>query len=167
MSQVREVNRYMKDRTRYGARPRRTMGAVASWLVGAFIAFVLIRGLVVGSYPLLVTVGGLLVLVAWAVLWWRYRNRGVYVSASRVWLSRVLRTDSVPLNTVSVVDAMPSKPDGVRRLVLHLEDGRHLAAPLRGYARGQDDPAGPLDVVSSDTFAHVLNDLQRRVASAP
>jgi hypothetical protein len=167
VSEVLEVNRYMRDRMRYGPRPRRTIGAPASWIVGAFIAFVLLRGMIIGAYPLVVTVGGLLLLVLWAVLWWRYRQRGVYVSASRVWLSRVLRTDSVPLNTVSVVDAMPSKPDGVRRLVLHLEDGRHLAAPLRGYARGQDDPAGPLDVVSSDTFAHVLNDLQRRVASAP
>jgi hypothetical protein len=156
----------MTNRLRYGPRPRRTFGAAASWLVGAFVAFVLVRGMIVGSLAVVVCVAGLGLLVAWAVLWWRYRRRGVYVSTSRVWLSRVFYTVSVPLSTVSVVDAMPSKPDGVRRLVLHLEDGRHLAAPLRGYARGRDDPSGPLDVLASDRFTHVLNDLQRRVASA-
>lgn len=156
----------MNSRVRYGPRPRRTMGAAASWLVGLFVAAVLVRGMIVGSYPFALGVVGLALLALWALLWWRYRRRGVYVSASRVWLSRVLRTDSVPLATVAVVDAMPSKPDGVRRLVLHLEDGRHLAAPLRGYAKGQDDPAGPLDVLPSDQFARVLTDLQRRVTTA-
>jgi hypothetical protein len=156
----------MMNRMRYGPRPRNTLGAVASWIVGTFIAVVLVRGMIVGSMSVAVGVGGLVLLALWALLWWRYRRRGVYVGDGRVWLSRVFRTRSVPLSTVTVVDTMPSKPDGVRRLVLHLEDGRHLAAPVRGYARGRDDPAGPLDVMSSDRFTHMLNDLQRRVASA-
>ncbi|HEV7649992.1 MAG TPA: hypothetical protein VGP26_17735 [Actinophytocola sp.] len=151
---------------RYGPQQRRTVGAVASWLVGVFIAAVLVRGMVAGSLTVPVTVAGLLLLALWALLWWRYRQRGVYVSHSRIWLSSVFRTRSVPLNTVTVVDAMPSKPAGVRRLVLHLEDGRHLTAPLRGYARGQDDPSGPLDVLPSAQFTRVLNDLQRRAAAA-
>lgn len=151
------------DRVRYGPEQRRTMGAAASWLVGFFITYVLVRGMIIGSLAVQVGVAGLLLLVLWAVLWWRYRRRGVYISDSRLWVSRVFRTESVDLSIVSVVDAMPSKPAGVRQLVLHLEDGRHLAAPLRGYAKGQDDPAGPLDVLASDRFTHVLNDLQRRV----
>jgi hypothetical protein len=139
------------------------MGAAASWLVGLFAAVVLVRGLIDDSLPVPVSVIGLLLLASWAALWWRYRRRGVYVGLSRVWVHRVFRTDSVPLAEVSTVETMPSKPAGVRRLVLHLEDGRHLPTPLRGYARGHDDPAGPLDVLPSDGFASVLTDLQRRV----
>ena len=154
------------DRVRYGHQPRRTVGAAASWLVGVFIAFVLVRGMITGSMTVVVGVAGLLLLGLWALLWWRYRRRGVFVSHSKVWVSHVFRTRSVSLSTVTVVDAMPSKPDGVRRLVLHLENGRHLAAPLRGYARGQDDPSGPLDVLPSAQFTRILDDLQRRVASA-
>jgi hypothetical protein len=156
----------MRDRVRYGPEQRKTMGAVASWAVGLFVAAVLVRGVIAGSPPVLVDVAGLLLLALWAVLWWRYRRRGVYVGDSRVWVCRVFRTESVPLGTVTAVDTMPSKPAGVRRLVLHLEDGRHLPAPLRGYARGEDDPYGPPDVLPAKRFALVLNDLQRRVAAA-
>jgi hypothetical protein len=153
----------MTERVRYGPRPRRTMGSVASWAVGIFAAGVLVRGMLVGWLVVPAGVAGLLLLAAWAVLWWRYRQRGVYVGDDRVFVCRLLRTDSVPLGTVTAVDTMPSKPDGVRRLVLHLEDGRHLPAPLRGYARGQDDPSGPLDVLPAKSFALLLRDLRRRV----
>ncbi|HEY7597321.1 MAG TPA: hypothetical protein VH969_29515 [Actinophytocola sp.] len=156
----------MNDRMRYGPPPRRTAGAAASWLVGLFVAVLLVRAMVNGTLSFVVGAAGVLLLVAWAVVWWRYRRRGVYVDVERIWVCRVLRTDSVPLGDVSVVDTMPAKPDGVRRLVLHLEDGRHVATPLRGYARGHDDPAGPLGVLPSAGFTSVLTDLQRRVMAA-
>ncbi len=156
----------MMDRMRYGPRPRRTAGAAASWLVGLFAAALFGRGLLIGSLPGPVCVIGLLLLALWAVLWWRYRQRGVYVGDGRVWVRRVFRTDSVPLGEVSAVDSMPAKPAGVRQLVLHLEDGRHLATPLRGYARGHDDPSGPLDVLPSAGFTSVLTDLQRRAMAS-
>lgn len=156
----------MNDSVRFGPRPRFTAGAGASWLVGLFAGAVFLRGLIRASFPVAVSVAGLLLLAAWAVLWWRYRQQGVYVDPGTIRVSRVLRTDTVPLTEVSAVDAMPSKPAGVRRLVLHLEDGRHLPTPLRGYARGHEDPSGPRDVLSSATFTQLMNDLQRRVAAA-
>jgi uncharacterized iron-regulated membrane protein len=149
---------------RYGPRPRRvTAGATASWGIGIFVATVLVRGMINDSIAVPVCAAGLVLLVLWAVLWWRHRRRGVYVDDSRVWVKRVLRTDSVPLTAVTVVDSMPAKPAGVRRLVFHLEDGRHIATPLRGYSHKRDDPYGPYDVASSVEFTRALNDLQQRV----
>jgi hypothetical protein len=151
---------------RYGPRPQITKGTTVSWGIGLYAAWVFVRGMTHDALPIPLGVAGLLLLALWAVLWWRHRRRGVSVSAGRVWLRRVFRTDSVALEEVAAVDAMPSKPARARRLVLHLEDGRHLPAPLRGYAEGHDDPYGPLDVVTSEQFSLVLNDLQQRVTAA-
>ena len=152
----------MTDRVRYGHQPRRTVGAAASWLVGVFIAFVLTRGMIIGSMTVVVGVAGLLLLGLWALLWWRYRRRGVFVSRSKVWVSHVFRTRSVSLSNVTVVDAMPSKPDGVRRLVLHLENGRHLAAPLRGYAAR---PGRPVRAARRAALGPVHPDPERPAAA--
>lgn len=150
---------------RYGPRRRVSAGAMASWAIGIYLATVFIRGMVYASFPVPICVAGLVVLVVWAVVWWRHRRRGVYVSDSRVWVRRVLRTDSVPLTAVTLVDSMPAKPAGVRRLVFHLEDGRHIPAPVRGYAGGRDDPYGPPNVASSADFTLMLDDLQQRVTA--
>jgi hypothetical protein len=149
---------------RYGPRPRRvTAGATASWGIGVFLAAVFVRGMINDSIAVPVCVAGLALLVGWAVLWRRHRQRGVYVGESRVWVKRLLRTESVPLTSVTVVDSMPAKPAGVRRLVFHLEDGRHIRTPLRGYTAKRDDPYRPHDVASSAEFTRALNDLQQRV----
>jgi hypothetical protein len=156
----------MTDRIRLGSPPRRTIGALASWLVGIFAAGVLVRGVINGSLAILGGLAGLVVLALWAALWWRYRQRGVYVSTSRVWLCRVFGTHSVELEALTGIDTVPAGPDGVRQLVLDHRDGRRIPAPLRGYAMGHDDPAGPLDVLPALLFDHLLTDLQRRVDAA-
>jgi hypothetical protein len=51
--------------------------------------------------------------------------------------------------------------------VLRAEGGQRVEAPLRGYARGQDDPSGPLDVLPSAEFDRLLEDLRVRAAAAP
>jgi hypothetical protein len=150
------------ERFRYGPQPRITAGLTASWLIGIFAAYVLVRGMINGSIAATLSVVGLLLLAAWAVLWWRHRRRGVYVSDTRVWVKRVFRTDSAPLTAVTV-DTAASKPAGVRRLVLDL-DGRRVPAPLRGFGEGRDDPYGPRDVLTSEQLGQVLNDLAERGA---
>ncbi|MGH3762802.1 hypothetical protein [Actinophytocola sp.] len=157
----------MTDRTRLGPPPRRTMGAGASWLVGIFAAVVLVRLVSTGSLPVSGALGGLLVLALWAVLWWRVRRRGVYVNASRVWVCDVFVTRSFGLGAVASVDTVPSgRPsEHLRRLVFHVDD-RNVAAPLRGYVRGHDDPSGRLDVLPAKQFDLLLNDLRMRVATA-
>jgi hypothetical protein len=156
----------MTDRIRLGMPPRRTIGAMASWLVGIFVAAVLVRSMITGSLAVSGGVAGLLVLALWAALWWRYRQRGVYVSTSRVWLCRVFGTHSVDLGSLTGIDTVPAGPDGVRQLVLDHQDGRRIPAPLRGYAMGHDDPSGPLDVLPALLFDQLLTDLQRRVDAA-
>jgi hypothetical protein len=159
----------MTDRARIGPSPRRTIGSFASWGVGIFLAVILVRLMATGSLPVLGGVAGLLVLVAWALLWWRYRQRGVYVSMTRVWVCRVFRTRSFPLAAVIDIDTVPSgrAGEGIRRLVLRVEDTEPVAAPLRGYARGHDDPSGPLDVLPAAEFDRLLKDLRLRAAAAP
>jgi hypothetical protein len=159
----------MTNRARLGPSPRRTMGSVASWFVGVFAAVILVRLMATGSLPVLGGVVGLLVLAAWALLWWRYRQRGVYMSMTSVWVCGVFRTWRFPLASVIDIDTVPSRRDGdgIRRLVLRVEGGVRIAAPLRGYARGQDDPTGPLDVLPAAEFERLLKDLRVRAAAAP
>jgi hypothetical protein len=156
----------MTNRARLGPSPRRTMGSFASWFVGVFAGVVLVRLTATGSLPALGGVAGLLVLAAWALLWWRVRRRGVYVSMTSVWVSRVFRTRRFPLASVLDVDTV-REGDGIRRLVLAVEGGERVAAPLRGYARGHEDPSGPLDVLPAAEFDRLLQDLRVRAAAAP
>jgi hypothetical protein len=159
----------MTQRARLGPSPRRTMGSFASWFVGIFAGAILVRLMSTGSLPVPGGVAGLLVLAAWALLWWRFRQRGVYVSMTQVWVCRVFRTWRFPLASVIDIDTVPSgrEGEGIRRLVLGVEGGQRVAAPLRGYARGHDDPTGPLDVLPAADFGKLLEDLRLRAAAAP
>jgi len=145
------------------------MGAVASWVVGIFVAAVLVRAMITGSLPALGGGAGLLLLAAWALLWWRYRQRGVYMSMTTVWVCRVFDTKRFPLASVIDIATVPSgkESDGIRRLVLRAEGGQRVEAPLRGYARGHDDSSGPLDVLPAAEFDRLLEDLRLRAAAAP
>jgi hypothetical protein len=159
----------MTTRARLGPSPRPTAAAYASWVVGVFIGAVLVRAMLIGSLPVLGSGAGLLVLVAWAVLWWRYRQRGVYVSLSEVWVCRVFGIRRFPLASVIDIDTVPSgrEADGIRRLVLRAEGGHRVTAHLRGYTRGQDDPTGPRDVLPAAEFDQLLENLRLRAAAAP
>jgi hypothetical protein len=145
------------------------MGAYASWAVGVFVGAVLVRAMLIDSLPVVGAGAGLLVLAAWAVLWWRYRQRGVYVSMTTVWVCRVFGTRHFPLAAVIDIDAVPSGREaaGIRRLVLRAEGGHRIAAPLRGYTRGHDDPTGPRDVLPAAEFDQLLESLRLRAAAAP
>lgn len=157
----------VRDRTRLGPPPRRTAGAAVSWIVGIFVGALLVRAMFTGSLPVVGGLGGLLLLALWAVLWWRFRQRGVYVSDSRAWVCEVFVTRSFGLGEVDSVETVPSgRPsEHVRRLVFRL-DGRDVEAPLRGYVRGHDDRSGPLDVLPAKEFDQLLQGLRLRVSAA-
>lgn len=150
---------------RLSPRSRRTSAAVVSWLIGLLVAVLLVRAMINSGISIGGGLVGLLVTVLWLVFWWRAARTGVFVSHSHVSVRGLLTTRTVPLGSATRVDAMAHK--GIRQLVIHTTNGRHITTALYGLAAESDDNDDRPDVLPAAEFDRVLANLRMRVNRAP
>jgi hypothetical protein len=120
-----------------------------------------------GGIPVVGGVGGLLAVSLWLAVWSRVAGTGVFVSGTHVTVRRVFTTKSVELWRVTTVGAITIRGGARRQLVLNVNNGHPVFAPLRGYVAGRGDDASRPDVLSAADFDLVLADIRQRAAAAP